>query len=88
MDLNESRKNLDYIDDEILKLFIKRLNVVKGIAEYKKENNLPILQQDRENEVLQRIENKAGEELAPYAKELFSEIMKISRDLQKDTLNK
>ena len=40
MDLNESRKNLDYIDDEILKLFIKRLNVVKGIAEYKKENNL------------------------------------------------
>lgn len=88
MDLNESRKNLDYIDDEILKLFIKRLNVVKGIAEYKKENNMPILQQDRENEVLERVSKKAGEELSPYAKELFVDIMKISKDLQKDILNK
>ena len=88
MDLNESRKNLDYIDDEILKLFIKRLNVVKGIAEYKKENNLPILQQDRENEVLERIAAKAGEDLAPYAKELFTDIMGISKDFQKDILNK
>ena len=45
MELADYRKELDETDAQLLELFKKRMNTVKNIAEYKKENNLPVLQQ-------------------------------------------
>ena len=57
MELNELRNQIDQIDKEMAVLFEKRMKIVKQIGEYKKENNLPILDKKREEEVIERILN-------------------------------
>lgn len=82
-DLSEYRREIDEIDKELTKLFEKRMNTVLKVAKYKKENNLNVLQQGREEEVL----NKAIENLDDkgYSNEIvrfLNYTMEISRDLQ------
>ena len=42
MELEEARKNIDKIDNEMRMLFIKRLEEVNKVIRYKKEHNLPV----------------------------------------------
>ena len=53
-DLKQCREQLDSIDLEIIKLFEKRMSIIKDVAIYKKENNLPILDETREEMMLQK----------------------------------
>ena len=50
MDLKDYRLEMDAIDDELVALFVKRMEVAARIADYKKENDLPILAPARERE--------------------------------------
>ena len=50
MDLKDYRQQIDKIDDELVKLFCARMDVAAQIADYKKENGLPILVPARERE--------------------------------------
>ena len=43
-DLKQIRKNLDNLDNELVKILSKRMNLVYNIIEYKKINNLPVVQ--------------------------------------------
>ncbi len=47
------RREIDEIDDDLLNLLSRRMAVSEEIGQYKKENNLAILQSDRWNEILQ-----------------------------------
>ena len=40
MDLKQYRQEMDTIDDELVSLFVKRMEIAAGIAEYKKEHNI------------------------------------------------
>ncbi len=82
MDLTECRKNIDRIDDEILKLFIERMNIAASVAEYKQKNNMPTLQKSREREILQKASQNAGEEMEDYARILFQALMDLSKSYQ------
>lgn len=82
MELADYRKELDETDAQLLELFKKRMSTVKNIAEYKKENNLPVLQQGREREILAAAAAGAGEELEDYARAFFSTLMDVSRSYQ------
>ena len=42
MDINELRQEIDRIDDQLVRLFAQRMDVSVKIADYKKEQNLPI----------------------------------------------
>ena len=53
--LEKYREHLDIIDHELFQLLAKRFEIIKEIALYKKENNIPILQIDRWNEVYNSI---------------------------------
>lgn len=48
MDIKELREKINGIDNQISKLFLKRMELVRGVAEYKRDNNLPILDAARE----------------------------------------
>ncbi|MDP4132880.1 MAG: chorismate mutase [Bacillota bacterium] len=82
MDLDKLRKEIDLIDDEIISLFIQRMEVVSKVAEYKKENGIKVTQQGREDEILKRVEKLSGEEMAPYSKELFNKLFELSKEYQ------
>jgi chorismate mutase/prephenate dehydratase len=82
MDLNELRGQIDGIDDELVQLFCRRMEVAEQIAEYKRQNDLPILVPAREREKLRDISQKAGSDMANYARVLYSMIFELSRSHQ------
>lgn len=51
--LNDLRKQIDELDKQMIALLAKRMSVVKEVGEYKKQNNIPPLDEKRWQEVLQ-----------------------------------
>lgn len=82
MDLKELRDRIDIIDSEILKLFTDRMDVCRAVAEYKKENHLPVMQGGREKQVIERVRENAPADLKDGAAMLFQNIMDISKCIQ------
>ena len=83
MDLKELRDQIDIIDSDILSLFMKRMELCRGVAEYKKQNNLPVFQGGREQQVIDRIKSLTNDpELENGTAALFTNIMDISKILQ------
>ena len=82
MDLKDYRKEIDAIDDQLVQLFGKRMDIAAKIADYKKENNLPILVPAREREKLADVAQKAGPEMANYTRVLYSMLFELSRSYQ------
>jgi len=87
MDLQNYREQIDKIDDELLQLFSERMNIARQIALYKKEHNLPALDAARETEKLAAIDEKASEEMRPYAHKLYEILFELSRAYQEGILN-
>ena len=82
MDITELRNKIDNIDTELVKLFTERMNIAAQVADYKKENNLPIYVPARERLILQDVAEKAGPDLANYARVLYSMLFELSRSYQ------
>ena len=77
------RDIIDGIDDELLMLFIKRMNTAALIAEAKKENNIPVTDISRERSKLAQISDMAPEELREYAVLLYKAIFELSKSYQR-----
>ena len=82
MDISDYRKEIDRIDKQLINLFEERLEVAKGIAEYKKNNNLPILDPERERQKLYDITSMCREDIASYNSSIFSLLFDISKAYQ------
>ncbi len=80
---SEYRAQIDRIDDEIVKLFAERMDVARKIADYKKENNLPITDTIREKQKVRDLLEKSPEEYRDYVRLLYSEIFELSKSLQR-----
>lgn len=82
-DLNQCRREIDEIDKELIALFEKRMDIAINVAEYKKENKLPILNAKREEEVIDKnmgaLKNK---EYSYIARKFFANMMELSRSVQ------
>ena len=78
--LEEQRQKIDSIDRQIVALFEERTNVVEEVAKIKLENDIPILDSDREEQVILKVQSYLKDELA----ELYTELMRISREHQKN----
>ena len=86
-DLSTLRERINEIDNKIVELWKERMEICLSVAKYKKENNLPILDEKREKELLNRIKNMAGDELGDYSVSLYKAIMEISRGYQQEFLD-
>lgn len=80
-DLNDIRTEIDSIDNQLIELFKRRMDCAKEVGFYKKANNIPVLNEKRENEILDEVE-KCGGEYGAHARLLYSNIMELSRALQ------
>ena len=79
MDLQDYRKQIDRIDNELLHLFKERMDVVRQVALYKKEHGLPVLDATREQEKLTSI-------VCPYTRKLYTTLFELSREYQRGIL--
>ena len=82
MELNNYREHLDTIDKELLRLFIERMAIAGEIAQWKQQNNMPVLDLRREKEKLRAMEEMSPEDLKEYSVSLFSLMMELSRSYQ------
>ncbi|MFM2358978.1 MAG: hypothetical protein RLY16_971, partial [Bacteroidota bacterium] len=56
------REQINHLDDELLTLLSQRMKIAEKIGNYKKDNNITILQTNRWNDILQKAFQK-GEKM-------------------------
>ena len=87
-ELENLRERIDTIDKELIALFEERMNVVNDIAEYKIKNNLPILNQNREDIVISKVKAIVkNKEYTDSAIEFIKDIMEISKKFQQKLIS-
>lgn len=82
MDLQEIRTQIDGIDDELVRLFERRMALAGDVAAYKREQGLPVSDRTREREIVSRVTQGMDEQNAAYTKVLFSTLFDLSRSAQ------
>lgn len=87
-ELENLRERIDTIDKELIALFEERMNVVNDIAEYKIKNNLPILNQNREDIVISKVKSIVkNKEYTDSAIDFIKDIMEISKKYQQKLIS-
>lgn len=86
-ELEDWRKQIDQLDEEMLGLLSKRANIVRKIGKFKKAQNIPTIDKDRWNKVLTSMLSKS-EELGlskDFTRKLYDLIHKYSVKIQKES---
>ena len=86
MELSEIRTQIDAVDDQLLNLFLKRMDLSEEVAARKNERHLPIENKTREREILARVTEAAGER-ERYAYHLFSTLFQLGRSRQAELID-
>ena len=85
--LEESRVKIDEIDTKIIELFEERMTTVLEVIKYKIENNIPVLDSNREAAMLNKnLDKIKNEKYKKYYKTVLEGFLKASKDMQKDIL--
>lgn len=58
--LEKLRQQINHLDDELMQILSQRMKIAEKIGEYKKNNNITILQTNRWNEILERAFNQGA----------------------------
>jgi len=84
--LDEQRKNIDLIDEQILELFIKRMETVANINHIKQELQLPTLISSREKDMMiTLIEKYKNSSYLDYLLELQNTMISLSKQYQNNS---
>lgn len=86
MELSELRTEIDAVDEELLQLFLRRMRLSEGVADYKLAHGLPLLNRQREREILADMAEKSGD-LERYSYQLFTTLFSLSRAHQSQRMN-
>jgi chorismate mutase len=83
MTLEQKRKDIDEIDSQILALLSQRSKVVKELGEIKLRIGLPIVDWDREAEVIRRAGQRSDETLRDEAaNRIYRAILREARQIE------
>lgn len=84
------RLQIDELDDDLLNILAKRMKVVEKIGEYKKANNISILQPARWSEILEEAiaKGKAKELSSGFISSILTSIHQESINRQAEVMNK
>lgn len=78
--INELRKEIDIIDDQIMQLLDKRFTLTKSIGEEKKLISRTVLDPNREKNILNKTSKFSH---SPMIKELYEYMMNQSKNQQR-----
>ncbi|MBM7636268.1 chorismate mutase [Streptococcus saliviloxodontae] len=84
MDLNLIRNDIDTIDQELVTLLEKRMDLVTQVAEFKRQTGKPIFDAEREQDLLQKVTDLVvDDEFKQPIRATYEDILKQSRAFQK-----
>lgn len=81
MTLEEIRAEIDGIDEQLLPLFLRRMDCAKRVAKIKGKSGQPVFNEAREQQILDEMSRGAGD-YAGETRILFSNLMAMSRAVQ------
>lgn len=85
--MDNLRSEIDIIDKTMQNLFLERMQVVKKVALYKKENNLPILDLEREAEIIKKNVDKIDDlDLVELYEEFYKNVIEVSKKYQEQVI--
>ncbi|MCR5485231.1 MAG: chorismate mutase [Clostridiales bacterium] len=76
------RNIIDETDEELIKLFEKRMETAKEIAEAKRASGRTVVDKKRERDIIARISGKVPPEMQSYARTLYLTLFGLSRSYQ------
>ena len=80
------RQELAEIDEELMELFLRRMEVIERVASQKKETKGAIYVPQQEERILARIQEQVPSDLTLYARSLQRTLMRLSRERQYELL--
>lgn len=84
MDLQPYRERIDALDDEIVRLFARRMEIVEEMMRLKRESGVDPEDAGREAEILERLSVQVPESCRPALKRLYDTIFSIGKDRMKE----
>jgi len=90
LDLEQIRKDLDELNTEIVDVVERRMNLVAKVAEYKDENDMQIVDEEREEIVKQKFEDIFQERDMPEGRgrELAELLIATAIDQEEEMLDR
>jgi chorismate mutase len=83
LDLDELRRSIDAVDQQILKLVHERVRLVMQVGEYKRERDIPVYDPGRERALLERLCKAAEPPLdADTIRRIFERLVDESRRIE------
>ena len=83
LDLDELRRGIDSVDQQILKLLHERVRLVMAVGEYKRERGIPVYDPARERALLDRLCKAAEPPLdADTIRRIFERLVDESRRIE------
>ncbi len=86
LELEELREKINLVDNEILESLEERMELAKEVAELKKENNMPIKDLKREEEIISQRKLCTSLEGA-FTESIMKVIIKESKKIQNKIIN-
>lgn len=82
-ELDTLRKEIDRIDEEMIRLFEERMAVCEKVGAYKRERGLPVFDGVREQQVVfDRVSKVKNPRYADYLERMIRTVMDLSKELQ------
>lgn len=80
--LDNLRKEIDEIDELIIQLLDDRIEIVHEIGDYKRANNIDVLDSSREALIFDKINNMDLENKETIIK-IYEQLMNVTKDVQR-----
>ena len=88
MDIADLRKQIDEVDENLIRLFSQRMDIAAGIARYKEAHKLPVFVPEREKEVLTSVYKRSRADLAQHTRALYLMLFELSKSYQKKYISR
>lgn len=82
-ELDQARQEINHINQQLVELLEQRFTAVTKVNHYKKAHQLPILDRQREQDILNKVTAQVTDpDKAPFIAAVFQDIMKQSRQYE------
>ncbi len=88
--IKQLRRHIDRIDTVIITALAERMSLIPDVAEYKIKNNVPIFDEKREVEIMDKLKKIAAQHGldGSFVEEIFLSCFNESKRIQNDIINK
>lgn len=84
MDIQNIKDEISHINDEMLTMFIRYLELTKDMGEKKKAEGRAIYDRKAEEEILERAAANSPQDMQNYSIEFFRSILNLSKEYYND----